>query len=293
MSSLYQGLKRVNKYMRNPEITIDLKELQEVQLEIVQEFDKVCRANNLKYHIYSGTLIGAVRHKGFIPWDDDIDISMLRDDYERFLKVAPKYLSDNYFIQNYKTDKEFVHSFTRLQKKGTTLVQSAWQHIDMSHKIFIDIFPMDYIEPNTLKGKLQFKSLFAFRKFKDNRRTNYDENKNNIKNNLNKIIQKFTKLLPMSFYNTVETKIAKAFYRQKTATVTLLTDGNKNIYYDCLTPAKFFVDVRDFEFEGVRLLGPVEYDSVLKRQYGDYMTLPKKEDQVPHHNIIKLNFNNE
>lgn len=152
---------------------------------------------------------------------------------------------------------------------------------------------MDYIEPNTFKGKLQFNLLFAFRKFKDNRRTNFDENKNNVKNNLNKIIQLFTKLLPMSFYNAVETKIAKAFYKKKSETVTLLTNGGKNIYYDCLTPAKFFVDVRDFEFEGVRLLGPEEYDSVLKRQYGDYMTLPKKEKQVPHHNIIKLNFNNE
>lgn len=279
--------------MKNTETKIDLKKLQGVQLEIVKEFDKICRENNLKYHIFSGTMIGAVRHKGFIPWDDDLDVSMLRDDYEKFLQIASDKLSNKYFLQNYKTDKNFVHSFTRLQKNETILMQGAWQHINMSHKIFIDIFPMDYVEPSTIKGKLQFKLLFAFKKIKANRRTNYARFELNNSIRIKKLVQLFTKMLPMSFYNDIETKIAKMLYKNKTDMVTLLTDGEKEIYYDCMTPVEFFSMNKRFEFEGISLLGPEEYDSILTRQYGDYMSLPKKEDRVPHHNIIKLKFNDK
>lgn len=119
-----------------------MTELQKVQYEILCKVDEVCRKNHIKYYISGGTLLGAVRHQGFIPWDDDIDIDMPYEDYVKFLKVAQFDLGDGYFLLNPNTDKYDFRSFSRVTKRNTTFMDSAMVHYHGNREIFIDIFPI-------------------------------------------------------------------------------------------------------------------------------------------------------
>lgn len=120
---------------------------QKVMLEILQEIHKICVENNLTYWLEAGTLLGAVRHKGFIPWDDDSDVSMPRADYEKFLKIAQEKLPEDMFLQTQDTDKEYPLSWAKIRKNGTLLVETGETGNEKYHHgIFVDIFPYDYYE---------------------------------------------------------------------------------------------------------------------------------------------------
>ncbi len=121
-----------------------IKEVQAIELEILLEVDRICREYEIPYFLDSGTLLGAVRHKGFIPWDDDIDIGMLRSDYERFLSIANRELGSEYFLQTYRTDGAPI-MFAKVRKKGTTFVEFRLRNIPMEHGLFIDVFPYDFL----------------------------------------------------------------------------------------------------------------------------------------------------
>lgn len=127
-----------------------LHKLQRKQLEILLEFDRVCNEMRLNYSISSGTLLGAIRHKGFIPWDDDVDVVMLREDYEKFLEEGKRYLPKNYFIQTYENDKNYPHNFVKIVDISTTLREGYTSNIDMINGIFIDIFPIDRVSSNKI-----------------------------------------------------------------------------------------------------------------------------------------------
>ncbi len=97
----------MNGYNRKfPDLDINIRAVQKVELEILLEFDGVCKENNIKYHLFAGTLLGAIRHNGFIPWDDDIDVCMLRGDFEKFLTIGQECLGKDYFLQTYETDNK-------------------------------------------------------------------------------------------------------------------------------------------------------------------------------------------
>lgn len=121
-----------------------IKQVQAIELEILLEVDRICRKHRISYFLDSGTALGAVRHKGFIPWDDDIDIGMLRDDYERFLSVAQEEMGQDYFLQTYRTDGTPI-MFAKVRKTGTTFVEFRLRKFPINHGLFIDIFPYDYL----------------------------------------------------------------------------------------------------------------------------------------------------
>src|SRR5690554_5165525 len=104
-----------NEIMNNE----NLKEMQNIQTEMLGEFHDFCEKHNLNYISYGGTLLGAIRHNGVIPWDDDVDVAMLHDDYYKFLELSQKYFDEDYFIQHHTTDSNFTHFFTRIRKNGT------------------------------------------------------------------------------------------------------------------------------------------------------------------------------
>ena len=120
-----------------------LRQVQLKQLEIAKEIKKICDENEIKYFLDSGTLLGAVRHKSFIPWDDDLDIGMLRDDYEKFINIAPQKLSNNFILQTWKTDEEYANAFAKIRMKNTLYIESSTNGNNMNHGIFIDVFPYD------------------------------------------------------------------------------------------------------------------------------------------------------
>lgn len=127
------------------------KELQLIEIELLRVFIESCQKLSLKYYVIGGTLLGTVRHNGFIPWDDDVDVAMCRDDYEKWLKEAPKLIdSDKYFIQNNHSDRYFPANFTKLRKNESTFIELPVKKLDIHHGIFIDIFPLDYYPEKNL-----------------------------------------------------------------------------------------------------------------------------------------------
>ena len=128
-----------------------LRKLQLMQLEILEIVDVICHENNIQYSLYAGTLLGAARHQGFIPWDDDLDICMTRDNYERFLVIWDRVKPEGYILQNKENTPDFTQSFTKIRKEHTTFLQYDWEREKYHTGIFIDIFPFDKMPDKKLQ----------------------------------------------------------------------------------------------------------------------------------------------
>ena len=137
---------------------LSLKKIQKAELYLLLEFDKVCREQGFTYFLDSGTALGAIRHGGFIPWDDDIDVGMPRKDYDRFMEIGQSYLPDNVFLQNRRTEKNYSRYAAKLRLKGTIFPETdsaLYEH----NGIFIDIFPFDNIAGNRFWARLAVKNV--------------------------------------------------------------------------------------------------------------------------------------
>lgn len=120
-----------------------MTDLQKKELELLTQFISVCEKLNITYYLVCGTALGAAKYQGFIPWDDDVDVGIPREDYERFLRDAPALLPEGLFIQNYRTDPQFPHVFSKLRDSNTTYIEKETAHLKINHGIYIDIFPLD------------------------------------------------------------------------------------------------------------------------------------------------------
>ena len=131
-----------------------MNELQKCQLEILKEFIRICKENNLQYYLVGGTCLGAVRHKGFIPWDDDIDVAMPRKDYDKFITLQDQ-MKKPYFIQTYKSDKNYIYNFAKVRDSSTTFVENFFACSQMNHGVWIDVLPLDGMSLE-VKSPLEF-----------------------------------------------------------------------------------------------------------------------------------------
>ncbi len=276
------------KYNTNFQV---LRKIQLVQLEMLIELDRICKKYNIKYQLYSGTLLGAVRYKKFIPWDDDLDVCLLRKDYDKLLSILSYELGNEYFVQTHETDKNYIHAFTRLRKNNTLMLQSYYKEIDMHHGIFIDIFPLDNIMPHTLKGKIQYHLIYGLRKIKSFKIISNCRNSNRKYKTYLKLLFNFM-LKPISIqrFNVLEEKIARMFLDKQTTYSTHLSEAERRFYHPYKILNKHFYDTVEMEFEGHLFPAPKNYDEVLTNIFGDYMTPPPPEQQKPHHGIIRVCF---
>lgn len=265
-----------------------LREVQNTQLEILIEFDRICSIYNLKYQLFSGTLLGAIRHKGFIPWDDDIDVAMAREDYEKFLEVCNNELKSKYFLQNYQTDVKFFRQYSKLRINNTKYVEKAYESLDIHQGIFIDIFPMDKVMPNTLREFVRCKILLFV--WYINRIRNIGCNSNNkFKNILSRVIQLSNKIVKKSTFDRFEYKILTLFNNKETGYFNHMTNKvTKERFNRFLIKEGEFNDTIMYEFEGYKFPIPRNYHKYLTQIYGDYMEFPPAEEQKPHHDIIKI-----
>ena len=259
-----------------------IKKIQLIELDMLKAFVNVCEELKLKYFLAGGTLLGAIRHNGFIPWDDDIDVIMPREDYEKFLEKGQSLLEKKYFIQNYKTDPEFVLNFTKIRNSETTFIEKTSKNRNINHGIYIDIFPLDGFPRKKLdyiKTKI-FDTLYGYQVDK------YFFYEEKIKENFFKHIAKkiFSDMLyRKKSLREIQDKKEKMYKKYK------YTDSEKIISY-CgmygkkeIMPKKYFGEGKKVLFEGIEVIAPQEYDLYLKQFYGDYMKLPPKEQQVTHH----------
>ena len=253
----------------------DLINLQKVLVEMLDEFVRVCNKNKLEYFLVGGTCLGAVRHKGFIPWDDDIDVGMPREDYEKFLEVAPKDLKKEYFLDYYKTDEENHFGFAKIKKNNTTFL-SRYRY-SLHNGFFLDVFPIDYCNSrDSFKTKISAslsRCMLETLKYRDG--------------NLPKISslrRPYISLPYLVFSNrTIHKKIDKLYTRQNNGTrkyCTIYSGGyyyKKDIYpYDVVFPYSIV------EFHGKKYHTYHDTDAYLTSLYGNYMELPPMEKRYAH-----------
>ncbi|MFS0988767.1 LicD family protein [Enterococcus casseliflavus] len=266
----------------------DLKKLKQINLEIIKYFDKFCRDNNINYWMDGGTLLGAVRHKGFIPWDDDIDIGMLRKDYNKFIK---KYNGKNeYFVfQSLENDPNYPHAFGKFGLKGSVLLEKDTPP-EFKQKISIDIFPFDNAPNNFLSRKIQKFSTKCVKIliYKKSGYTFSFEKKGVMGLLFGQIILFFSNIFSKKFLINILNYFSQKYNTKKTKFV--FSVGTNYTYDDKLFPHEVVSRLTDLPFENTRLLGPKDWDFYLKQMLNDYMSLPPVEKQVTHHEFIKLDF---
>jgi lipopolysaccharide cholinephosphotransferase len=263
-----------------------INDLQKIELKILEEFINVCRNLNLNYFVIGGTLLGAVRHNGFIPWDDDIDIGMPRNDYEVFIMAGQKHLNNKYFIQTVNTDSEYLNGFAKLRDCDTTLIETSAKNRKINHGVYIDIFPLDGIPFSKLERKVK-KTLITIYQTK---LSSFYYKKGIAEANLKSfIIEGLSKFITSDKTSyDILTKIREIALKDNFEESLIV--GN---YFGAWGEKEFFSkDVygkgTTLRFEHLEVKAPEKYDQYLKQVYGDYMRLPPIEKQKSHHDIYIL-----
>lgn len=252
---------------------IDFDEIKKIQLDILIQVDKFCRERNLRYSLAYGTLIGAVRHSGYIPWDDDIDIMMPRPDYEKFLKEfggKTTYLG----IKNYRNDDITSITWTEVIDTRTVMFAS-----NMKTSVFIDVFPIDGAPENN-KVMEHVKETYKRRYYVIRKRRSYKYGNN--------VFKRYIKYIGKQILYPKTRKRAIREYEEYVISYPFDTSPNAGIpggKYKCnlIMPANTFKDYREIKFEGHDFMCISNYDTYLRNTYGDYMKLPPKEQQVRGH----------
>lgn len=264
----------------------DFDNVKKIQLEILIELDRLCRENNIQYSLYFGTLLGAIRHKGFIPWDDDIDVVMHRKEYDKFMNLISDQIGSDFFIQNYETDPMFFRSFSRIRKNNTLYVQRFFKNLDIHHGIFIDVFPFDAVYENVNKERLRIKYLQALRKLNVIKHFGVDKNSSWIKKTLQKMI---ATIIPEQRFNRYITKINTKRNDMGLEWLSHLTDQiDESKVSKWKIKESELLALTEVTFEGHQFFAIKTYDKILNRIYGNYMELPPVEERKPHHQIIKI-----
>lgn len=260
--------------------------LQEKLLELLKEFIRVCEENNLTYFACAGTTIGAVRHKGFIPWDDDIDVMMPRPDFEKLTKLKNPFSDKKYFLQNYRSDHCYILNYAKLRDSSTTYIENFYAAQRINHGVWIDIFPIDgrsrRKKPNRFLARLQGLRFwanvylcypYAFRR-KIRAKTFF------IDIILNLFAFLFFPFNIFLYRNRYVDWWSKRIKYDEATYVGIIGDYYIN---HAIWPKEWTDDKIMMKFEDIEVAIPKEYDKYLTYIYGDYMTPPPNNKQVGHH----------
>ena len=273
----------------------EIRKVQLLQLGIGKEIKRICDENGIDYILDSGTLLGAVRHKGFIPWDDDMDIAMNRENYDKFIEIAARELSDKYFLQTWETDPNYPYPFTKIRLKGTTFVENCFEKSRMHQGIYVDVLPYDvWPEKKRDQKKLWKKKSFLTAmllmkchsiKFKSN---NVSFTKFTMKLFMFTAIKFLCMFVKKNKLIKQYKKLIYKFNACESGEVFEQTVNYKFGYW--VQPSSIFNGNKSILFENIEFKVPKNYDEYLKRAYGDYMQLPPEEKRWVGHHIIKLDF---
>lgn len=250
-----------------------LRHLQLIELEMLIEIDRICRKCGIKYTLDGGTLIGAVRHKGFIPWDDDLDVTFIHEEYEKFFEACKTELDkERFFFQDYRTDSGYRWGYGKLRRKGTEYIKSGQQMLKQITGICIDIFDFEYLPDNEKKRKSHMRKMFCIRK------TLYSAmGRKNAKSALMRAWYSLLYLIPKQWVFSAKNNICKKYNEQHTNNVLCMmwpTSSVPNGY-----PRYLFNEYVDIEFEGMKFMVAKGYETILRMHYGDYLTLPPESER--------------
>jgi lipopolysaccharide cholinephosphotransferase len=257
-----------NAYILSPE---ELRALQMCLLDMLAEIDRICEKHGIKYGIDGGTLLGAVRHKGFIPWDDDLDIVMLRSDYNKLREACKTELDKTrFFFQDNTTDSNYRWGYGRIRRLDSEFVRCGQEHLKMKTGIFLDIFPRDNVPESYPLRLCHALSCFFWRKvlYSEVGKVHAD---NCLQRTVYKLLNKIPASAAFKAYNKISNRLnAKPSKYVRCYGFTIATKQRQIYAY----PRKWFEELAPLEFEGKMFPACKNYDEYLTFVYGGYMQLP-------------------
>ena len=261
-------------------------ELHTVLLDAMKDIDKICRENGLKYYLHAGTLLGAFNHKGFIPWDDDVDISLMRDDYEALLAILKRDYADRYFVHNYLTDPGYRNNRTVLRVLGTKVTHYHEEENNAYPQIAVDLVPLDAAPNGKLARKLQQTQIWIW-----DAAVQIKQGEIIPHNPVMKCIGLLSKMDRVKLGRKID-KLAMRHNRKNTDYIGLLTYTGKNPYTgrsgyeNDLMPRKWFLAPIDVDFEDARFMTISEPTADLVHRYGPNWAAPYPEEKrVTKHDV--------
>ncbi|MBQ2688320.1 MAG: LicD family protein [Clostridia bacterium] len=265
-----------------------LRDLQLAELDGLNFFDEFCRNHGLTYYLCGGCLIGALRNKGFVPWDDDIDVLMPRPDYEQFLKLYKKEKpSERFVLLDADKNMTYGNIFAVIADTEHTLIKEYQQDMDMPHGIPLDIFPIDGLASGKLSRYIQYMWTMVYSLFRSGI---VPKNQGGLLSFGSKVLLSVFrgKGLRYKIWKFAEKRMSRYSF-ETSENVAELCAGfyfMKKVY-----PREIYDGICEVEFEGRKYLAMKNYDQYLKIPFGNYMELPPEEKRVAHHDIIDLKLN--
>ncbi len=255
------------------------KEIKKELIEIIKKFDRFASENELKYSISSGTMLGAVRHAGFIPWDDDIDVIMLRSDYDKLVQIL---LKNNYIDENIQAIGYELHNsdipFIKIVNKSIIAKEVQRETITIETYLWVDIFPLDAV-PTRGEKLYTFYIEKILRKIYQYRREaeyKFIIKRNSIKNYIMSIIKKILAKISFDDFISLYIRQCSKYSIENCEKIKDITWGNKSF------PKELMNEIVEYEFENIVVKGMKDYDTYLTGLYGNYMKLPKEEERINH-----------
>lgn len=261
-----------------------MNDLQKAEFDLFKCFVDICEKLHLNYFMLEGSALGAARHGGFIPWDDDLDVGMYREDYNKFIEQAQALLPEGLFLQNYKTDSEFPLAFSKLRNSNTTYIEKLLKKYNINHGIYIDIFVLDGYPTNRVQQKLM-----------EYRKSDFIIKRNcgtKMKRTFKGIV--YAWLLRRLGYHkrllkTMEKRDAYVSKYPVQGSLIICNHGSPYGKKDYIL-AKYYGDGTDAVFEGMKVRVPADVDGYLTSLYGDWRTPPDLDKRDPRHPYEILDF---
>ena len=252
--------------------TLSLDQVKTIAANILRDVDKLCRENNLTYFVFYGTLLGTVRHKGFIPWDDDIDIIMPRADYNKIIALFKKNIGRLRLICP-ENDRATIYPHGKIVDTGTDLYIKGFRHVP-GYGIGIDVFPIDYMSNDEQINKRRIKRAFLMRRLIGHSAATSIGKASSV----TQFLKKSFAFIVSRFINTYSMICQLNSYNRDNG-----VSNYMGVAWDIPLPVEKLFPPKRLEFEGFTVCGPSDPDYFLTLIFGNYMQLPPIEEQVPKH----------